>query len=61
MVGAAAYHGPSIVKEIIYGITLALMAGGLSKMHHWDLQRRTSEFYDLLDKGIITTVVEEDD
>ncbi|CAL5371830.1 unnamed protein product [Camellia sinensis] len=61
MAGAAAYHGPSIVKEIIYGITLALMVGGLWKMHHWDLQRRTREFYDLLDKGIITTVVEEDD
>ncbi|CAH2080042.1 unnamed protein product [Thlaspi arvense] len=53
------YKGPSIVKEIIYGITIGLAAGGLWKMHHWNNQRRAREFYDLLDKGEISVVVED--
>lgn len=54
-----AYKGPSVIKEIIYGISLGLFAGFLWKMHHWNNQRRTKEFYDLLQRGDITTVVEE--
>ncbi|KAJ8748272.1 hypothetical protein K2173_000844 [Erythroxylum novogranatense] len=42
--------GPSVVKEIIIGITLGLAAGGLWKMHHWNEQRKVRAFYDLLDK-----------
>lgn len=56
----AVYQGPSIVKEIIYGITLGLAAGGLWKMHHWSNQRRTREFYDLLEKGEISVVAEDE-
>ncbi|KAG5534893.1 hypothetical protein RHGRI_022871 [Rhododendron griersonianum] len=56
----AAYHGPSILKEIFYGITLGLVAGGLWKMHHWNNKKRTKEFYDLLEKGVITVVVEDE-
>ncbi|XP_058180335.1 putative cytochrome c oxidase subunit 5C-4 [Rhododendron vialii] len=56
----AAYHGPSILKEIFYGITLGLAAGGLWKMHHWNNKKRTKEFYDLLEKGVITVVVEDE-
>ncbi|KAA8548131.1 hypothetical protein F0562_004608 [Nyssa sinensis] len=59
-IGHAAYHGPSVVKEIIYGVTLGLMAGGLWKMHHWNYQRRTKEFYDLLEKGVSSVVVEDE-
>ncbi|CAL1358074.1 unnamed protein product [Linum trigynum] len=59
-VSHAAYKGPSIVKEIIYGISLGLAAGGLWKMHHWNNQRRTREFYDLLEKGVISVVVEDE-
>ncbi|CAL1391784.1 unnamed protein product [Linum trigynum] len=59
-VAHAAYKGPSIVKEIIYGISLGLAAGGLWKMHHWNNQRRTREFYDLLEKGVISVVVEDE-
>ncbi|RZC57732.1 hypothetical protein C5167_005033 [Papaver somniferum] len=55
------YKGPSIVKEVIYGITLGLIAGGLWKMHHWNNQKRTREFYDLLEKGEISVVVDEED
>lgn len=60
-IGHAAYKGPSVVKEIFIGITLGLMAGGLWKMHHWNNQRRTREFYNMLDKGVISVVVEEDE
>ncbi|KAI4350663.1 hypothetical protein L6164_005096 [Bauhinia variegata] len=56
----AAYKGPSVVKEIIYGMAIGLAAGGLWKMHHWNNQRRTKEFYDLLDKGEISVVVEDE-
>ncbi|GKV07755.1 hypothetical protein SLEP1_g19484 [Rubroshorea leprosula] len=57
-IGHAVTQGPNVVKEIIYGITLGLIAGGLWKIHHWNNQRRTKEFYDLLEKGEISTVVE---
>ncbi|KAM5581695.1 putative cytochrome c oxidase subunit 5C-4 [Rosa sericea] len=60
-IGHAAYKGPSILKEIFYGITIGLAAGYLWKMHHWNEQRRRREFYDLLDAGKITTVVDEDE
>ncbi|KAL5793216.1 hypothetical protein ACOSP7_001810 [Xanthoceras sorbifolium] len=56
----AAYRGPSIVKEIIMGISLGLMVGGLWKMYHWNNQRRTREFYDMLEKGEISVVVEDE-
>lgn len=61
MVGHVAYYkGPSIIKEIMYGVGLGLMAGGLWKMHQWNNQRRTKEFYELLDRGDITVVIQED-
>ncbi|XP_068641378.1 putative cytochrome c oxidase subunit 5C-4 [Aristolochia californica] len=56
----AAKGDPNLVKEIIYGITLGLAAGGLWKMHHWNTQRRTKESYDMLEKGEISVVVEEE-
>ncbi|XP_022983411.1 putative cytochrome c oxidase subunit 5C-4 [Cucurbita maxima] len=60
MVGNVVYKGPSAIKEIIYGVGVGLMAGGLWKMHHWNYQRRTKEFYELLDRGDITVVLPED-
>ncbi|KAJ8623064.1 hypothetical protein MRB53_031593 [Persea americana] len=51
---------PSINKEICYGLTVGLIAGGLWKMHQWNYQKRTREVYDLLDKGVISVVVDED-
>ncbi|XP_033511077.1 cytochrome c oxidase subunit 5C-like isoform X2 [Nicotiana tomentosiformis] len=56
----AAYKGPSVVKEILIGIALGIAAGGLWKMHHWNNQRRTKEFYDMLEKGEISVVVDEE-
>ncbi|GFP98944.1 cytochrome c oxidase subunit 5c [Phtheirospermum japonicum] len=62
MAGAhVVYKGPSILKEILIGIGLGLAAGALWKRHHWNNQRRTKEFYDLLDKGEISVVREEDE
>ncbi|XP_010528240.1 PREDICTED: putative cytochrome c oxidase subunit 5C-4 [Tarenaya hassleriana] len=59
-IAKAANKGPSVVKEIIYGISLGLIAGGLWKMYHWNSQRQTKEFYELLEKGEISVVVDED-
>lgn len=50
---------PSVVREIVYGMSLGLVAGYLWKLHHWSNQRRTREFYSLLDQGRITVVVDE--
>jgi hypothetical protein len=56
----ATLKGPSVVKEICIGLTLGLMAGGLWKMHHWNEQRKTRTFYDLLSKGEISIVAAEE-
>jgi len=48
-----------VVKEILIGITLGLAAGSVWKMHHWNEQRKVRTFYDLLEKGEIGVVVEE--
>ncbi|CAK9145216.1 unnamed protein product [Ilex paraguariensis] len=53
-VAHATLKGPSVVKEIIIGITLGLAAGSLWKMHHWNEQRKVRAFYDLLEKGEIS-------
>ncbi|KAI3425461.1 uncharacterized protein J3R85_010185 [Psidium guajava] len=55
----ATLTGPSVVKEILIGITLGMAAGGLWKMHHWNEQRKVRAFYDLLEKGEISVVAEE--
>ncbi|RWW00866.1 hypothetical protein BHE74_00016498 [Ensete ventricosum] len=56
----ATLKGPSVVKEICIGLTLGLFAGGLWKMHQWNEQRKTRAFYDMLEKGEISVVVEEE-
>ncbi|CAA7022482.1 unnamed protein product [Microthlaspi erraticum] len=49
----ATLKGPSVVKELVIGLALGLAAGGLWKMHHWNEQRKTRAFYDLLERGEI--------
>lgn len=51
--------GPSVVKEICIGMVLAFAAGGIWKMHHWNEQKKVKTFYDLLEKGEISVVAEE--
>ncbi|CAA0820182.1 Putative cytochrome c oxidase subunit 5C-4 [Striga hermonthica] len=58
--GHVVYKGPSIVKEILIGIGLGLAAGALWKRHHWNNQRRTKEFYEMLEKGEISVVREDE-
>ncbi|XP_057769294.1 cytochrome c oxidase subunit 5C-like [Salvia miltiorrhiza] len=60
MAGHIVYKGPSVIKEIIIGIGLGMVAGGFFKMYHWEEQRKTREFYDLLEKGEITVVREDE-
>lgn len=40
--------------------TVGLSVGFLWKIYHWDLQRRTKELYEQLDRGEISTVVADD-
>ncbi|KAK7259223.1 hypothetical protein RIF29_24823 [Crotalaria pallida] len=56
----ATLKGPSVVKEICIGIVLGLAAGSVWKMHHWNEQRKARTFYDLLEKGEISVVAEEE-
>ncbi|OWM80060.1 cytochrome c oxidase subunit 5C-2-like [Punica granatum] len=56
----ATLKGPSVVKEILMGFTIALAAGSLWKMHHWNEQRKVRAFYDMLEKGEISVVAEEE-
>ncbi|KAF4383550.1 hypothetical protein F8388_014050 [Cannabis sativa] len=59
-VAHAVLKGPSVVKELCIGSVLALAAGSLWKMHHWNEQRKVRTFYDLLEKGEIGVVVQEE-
>ncbi|KAG6575765.1 Cytochrome c oxidase subunit 5C, partial [Cucurbita argyrosperma subsp. sororia] len=43
-------QGPSVVKEILIGMGVALFAGSFWKMHQWNEQRKVRAFYDLLEK-----------
>lgn len=52
--------GPSVVKEILIASGLALFAGSFWKMHQWNEQRKVRTFYDLLEKGEIGVVVDEE-
>nr|POE91564.1 cytochrome c oxidase subunit 5c [Quercus suber] len=56
-VAHATLKGPSVVKELCIGMALALAAGSLWKMHHWNEQRKVRQFYDLLEKGEISVVL----
>ncbi|XAR52520.1 hypothetical protein NMG60_11020647 [Bertholletia excelsa] len=58
-VAHATLKGPSVVKEILLGVMVGLSAGGLWKTYQWNLQRKTRELYDLLEKGEATVVAEE--
>ncbi|XP_073149521.1 probable cytochrome c oxidase subunit 5C-1 [Henckelia pumila] len=64
MAGSRVAHvtlkGPSVVKEILIATALGLAAGSLWKMHHWNEQRKTRAFYDMLDKGEVTVVAAEE-
>lgn len=59
-VAHATLKGPSVVKEILMGFTVALAAGGLWKMYHWNEQRKVRIFYDMLEKDEISIVTEEE-
>ncbi|XP_044501505.1 cytochrome c oxidase subunit 5C-like [Mangifera indica] len=55
----ATLKGPSVVKEICGAIVVAFSVGGIWKMYHWNEQRKVRAFYDMLEKGEISVVVED--
>ncbi|XP_008812525.1 probable cytochrome c oxidase subunit 5C-1 [Phoenix dactylifera] len=56
----ATLKGPNVVKEICIGITLGILAGSVWKMHHWNEQKKTRAFYDMLEKGEISVIAAEE-
>ncbi|KAL4305353.1 hypothetical protein AHAS_Ahas16G0069800 [Arachis hypogaea] len=56
----ATLKGPSVVKEICIATVLGLAAGSVWKMHHWNEQRKVRAFYDLLEKGEISVIAQEE-
>ncbi|MED6184001.1 hypothetical protein PIB30_043127 [Stylosanthes scabra] len=56
----ATLKGPSVIKEICIATVLGLAAGSVWKMHHWNEQRKVRTFYDLLEKGEIGVIAEEE-
>lgn len=59
-VAHATLKGPSVVKEILIGTALGIVAGSVWKMHHWNEQRKVRAFYDMLDRGEITVIAAEE-
>ncbi|CAN4097901.1 unnamed protein product [Withania somnifera] len=53
--------GPMLIKEIVIGFVCAFAAGGAFKMWHWDMQKRTKDFYVQLDRGEATVVNKTED
>ncbi|CAB4263281.1 unnamed protein product [Prunus armeniaca] len=51
--------GPSVIREICFGIVIAFAAGGFWKMYHWDLQKKTRSLYELLEKDEVSVVPDE--
>uniref|UniRef100_A0A7N0TIK9 Cytochrome c oxidase subunit 5C n=1 Tax=Kalanchoe fedtschenkoi TaxID=63787 RepID=A0A7N0TIK9_KALFE len=64
MAGGRVVHptlkGPSLIKEIAMAIVVGLSAAGLWKAEHWNQQRKARAFYDMLDRGEISVVAEEE-
>lgn len=59
-VAHATLKGPSVVKEIVIASALGLFAGSFWKMHQWNEQRKVRTFYDLLEKGEISVIAQEE-
>ncbi|KAH0722596.1 hypothetical protein KY290_005247 [Solanum tuberosum] len=51
--------GPMLIKEIVIASVLAFAAGGAFKMWHWDMQKRSKNFYHQLDRGEATVVAQD--
>ncbi|MED6198124.1 hypothetical protein PIB30_062975 [Stylosanthes scabra] len=56
----ATLKGPSVIKEICIATVLGIAAGSVWKMHHWNEQRKVRAFYDLLEKGEISVIAQEE-
>ncbi|KAI8021728.1 Cytochrome c oxidase subunit 5C [Camellia lanceoleosa] len=51
--------GPGVIKEICLGIIISLSVASMWKKKQWDMKKRTTGFYDSLNKGEISLVPQE--
>ncbi|CAL5402047.1 unnamed protein product [Camellia sinensis] len=51
--------GPGVIKEICLGIIISLSVASVWKKKQWDMKKRTTGFYDSLNKGEISLVPQE--
>lgn len=52
-------RGPSLMKELGLGVFLGLIAAGYWKSKHWEMKKGRQHFYEMLDRGEISVVVDE--
>ncbi|KAL7195115.1 hypothetical protein ACSBR1_035348 [Camellia fascicularis] len=51
--------GPGVIKEICLGIIISLSVASVWKKKQWDIKKRTTGFYDSLNKCEISLVPQE--
>ena len=51
--------GPGVIKEIGLGIIISLSIASVWKKKQWDMKKRTTGFYDSLNKGEISLAPQE--
>lgn len=51
-------RGPNLVKELAVAAGVAIIPAAIWKKNHWDMKNKRRQFYDMLDSGEVTVVVD---
>ncbi|WOG83859.1 hypothetical protein DCAR_0103037 [Daucus carota subsp. sativus] len=52
-------RGPNLVKEIAVAATMGLVIASFWKYKHWEMKNTRRQFYDMLDRGEVSVVIDE--
>lgn len=52
-------RGPNLVKELAVAVGVAIIPAAMWKKSHRDMKRKRQQFYDMLDSGAVSVVVDE--